>query len=511
MYSNCCRSRPACWSACCRASPAASSTFTPLRARPLPRTRGKPRSSSSTTALVKLVPQSMPASNGMVAPPNAGFEALVEFFQSKQGGADGADKLRIGADLHLASQYFLEGAHHTDIAGYAAGHGDLGLDVETARQRERAFGNGKMNATEDVFRRLALRQVGKNVGLDKDRTNGGDPDRILRLERERSDLVEADAHDLRRIREEASGAGGALVIHDEIDYLAARPDADGFGILPAHINHRPRARAEKGGALGMTGDLGHLGVAESDLVAAVPGADNEADVARVQGGLLAALVEGAFGRTLHVGAGIHQGARQYVHAPVVGHDDCLGLGGADIDSGCDSHVVLSLCADADRSRGLGVLQRLEESVDTGPGLGFPKVAGIFQVGLDVERGHAQLLGEVIAHVALAGGEQAAALHKVDHEAVGVPLLNVAAELFVALQKAPVGYVLLNHVHGHRFEGMVGVVTETEFPQPADGRIGGGHGTRLPLGEHIAEGAEIRIGGRAFHHQAEVFFLVNAVA
>jgi len=59
--------------------------------------------------------------------------------------------------------------------------------------------------------------------------------------------------------------------------------------------------------------------------------------------------------------------------------------------------------------------------------------------------------------------------------------------------------------------MVGVVTETEFPQPADGRIGGGHGASLPLGEHIAEGAEIRIGGRAFHHQAEVFFLVHAVA
>src|ERR1051326_537511 len=112
MYSMASRSAPAWMSARSSASVAASSTFTPLRARPRPTTRGSPPSSCAiTTAFVKLVPQSMPATNGMLASPNAEFETLVHLLQREKRRARGADELRVRADFHLLSQDFLECRH----------------------------------------------------------------------------------------------------------------------------------------------------------------------------------------------------------------------------------------------------------------------------------------------------------------------------------------------------------------------------------------------------------------
>ena len=78
--------------------------------------------------------------------------------------------------------------------------------------------------------------------------------------------------------EEASGAGGALVVHAEVEDLAGRVDADRLRVLPAHVEHGARAREHVDGAARVAADLGHLRVAEGHPVAAVAGADHEADL-----------------------------------------------------------------------------------------------------------------------------------------------------------------------------------------------------------------------------------------
>ena len=253
--------------------------------------------------------------------------------------------MRIGADLELAREHLLQRFHHADVAGDAAGEGDFRLQGRASRQRHGALGDGGVHPGEDVFALLAHGEIRQDVRLDKDRADGGDFHRVRAQQRHRSNLVQADPHHVGGVGEEASGAGGALVVHGKIQHLAVGADADGFGVLPAHVDHRAGRRTDKMRAAGVAGYLGHLGVAERDLVAAVPGADHKSHLARVHPRLLTAEVETVLGGLDHVGARIDDGAREDgAPAAVLLHEDRLGLGGTDINACGQSHEIPSPCA-----------------------------------------------------------------------------------------------------------------------------------------------------------------------
>ena len=127
-----------------------------------------------------------------------------------------------------------------------------------------------------------------------------------------------------------------------------------------------------------------------------------------------------------------------------------------------------------------------------------------------KRGNTELLGEVVAHVALSGGKQAAALHKVNDDAVRLPFLHVTMDLLIPLKIISVGHVVGQHVHGHGLKRPLRIMPEAELPQPAHGRIRGRHRARLPLGKHVAEGAKMRIRRRSFKDQPKLLLIVDAL-
>src|SRR3989337_757607 len=86
-----------------------------------------------------------------------------------------------------------------------------------------------------------------------------------------SDSAKTGQVGLRRPAREGARPGGALVVHAEVDDIAARADADGLGVLAAHVEHGSCLREDMDRASSVTGDFRHLGVAEGDAVAAVAG------------------------------------------------------------------------------------------------------------------------------------------------------------------------------------------------------------------------------------------------
>src|SRR5208337_447915 len=155
------RFRPASANAACSASTAATSTLTPLLVRPLPRMESwEAPSCAATTALVKPAPQSMPATRRMFRPPGGKFETLVHFFKCKHRRPDGAHELLIRAYLQFCPQDFLQRMYHAAVKGDASRQGDVRFDGDAARQRQGPLGNRQVHPAKNVFRLLALRQVG---------------------------------------------------------------------------------------------------------------------------------------------------------------------------------------------------------------------------------------------------------------------------------------------------------------------------------------------------------------
>src|SRR6185437_5634567 len=134
------------------AAAAAFSRCTPVLTIPCPNTRGaSPLPPLTMTALVRAVPMSIPAVCCMFRSPQAKFETLVQLFQGKQGGADGAGEVRLRADLQLAAEHFFQCAHHAGVAGHAAGHGDLRVKRDAPGQGNSALGNGLVHASQNVL------------------------------------------------------------------------------------------------------------------------------------------------------------------------------------------------------------------------------------------------------------------------------------------------------------------------------------------------------------------------
>src|SRR5581483_7300112 len=154
-------------------------------------------------------------------------------------------------------------------------------------------------------------------------------------------------------------------------------------------------------------------------------------------------------------------------------------------------------------RELAMLDAFEEGVNAVLELRLRVVARILQVRLDQQSGPALLTSEVLAHVALAGREEAAALDRVDDDPVRAPFFDVAADLLVALQEVAVAHVLLEHVLGDALQRVSGVMLEAKFPQATDRRIGGGHRHGAPAREQLAEVAQVGPRWRAFDDVADL--------
>ena len=80
-----------------------------------------------------------------------------------------------------------------------------------------------------------------------------------------------------------------------------------------------------------------------------------------------------------------------------------------------------------------MFQRFEKCVDAVFQLGFGKISRIFQIGFDQQSGYVEIFSEIFAHVALSRGEQSTALNRMNHQGIGMPLFDIAAQLLVTLE------------------------------------------------------------------------------
>ncbi len=169
----------------------------------------------------------------------------------------------------------------------------------------------------------------EHLGLGEHGAGGADLDRPSRRWSARgAELVERDVERAGGGAEEAAGARRALVVHAEVQDLAVGRDADGLGVLAAHVHHRAGAGEHVHGAAAVAADLGDLRVAEGDLVAAVAGADDVLDLLLLEVRAAQRRGERLLGGAGDVRAG--RGERARHDPPPLVHDHRLGLGGADV-------------------------------------------------------------------------------------------------------------------------------------------------------------------------------------
>src|SRR5579872_4192468 len=143
-----------------------------------------------------------------------------------------------------------------------------------------------MDAHEHVLDLLAARHPVDDFGLCEYGAGGRDLDRVLSVEGQRPQFAQRNVERKRARPEEPSGAGGTLIVHAKVEDLPLGTNPDGFSVLTADVEHRPRLREQVLTAPRVAADLRHLRVAERDSVPAIAGADHEIDLLTFRAGVL---------------------------------------------------------------------------------------------------------------------------------------------------------------------------------------------------------------------------------
>ena len=138
--------------------------------------------------------------------------------------------------------------------------------------------------------------------------------------------------------QEPSRAGGAFIVHAEIDDLTSFGNPDGLRILASHIHYGSRSWEHVHGATTVAADLGDLHVAKRHSVTTVPGPDYVLNFLFPKLAVPECLLERMLCSHHDVGARIGQPPADNLSRLI--DDDRLGLCGADVHARCVGHGYL---------------------------------------------------------------------------------------------------------------------------------------------------------------------------
>jgi hypothetical protein len=110
-----------------------------------------------------------------------------------------------------------------------------------------------------------------------------------------------------------------------------------------------------------------------------------------------------------------------------------------------------------------MFQRFKKRIDPILHLCLRKISRVLNIGFYEESGDTQIFGEILPHIALSCGKEAAALYRMDHKGIGGPFLYVPVDLVVALEEITIGEVPFQHVFCNRLQGPHWIMLETELP------------------------------------------------
>ena len=198
-----------------------------------------------------------------------------------------------------------------------------------------------MNSLENIRRCDATRHHVDDVGLGEHRADAGDLLRIVRLFRQRSDLVLGNAKITRDVFQELAGARRALAGHLVVQHLAALVEPDGAAVQGADIERSAAIRAQIDGAAGMSGHGVEMTRMKMQRLA-LAGRSTIRDVLALQTGLHQSVVVDLF-RELQ-GIALTHAVNPLDEACFTATFDVeerdLDRAGPDIDPRCDRHEIL---------------------------------------------------------------------------------------------------------------------------------------------------------------------------
>ncbi len=206
---------------------------------------------------------------------------------SNQGRAESACEERFPGNQNRATELGFQGFHQPDVFSSSAGDGHIRLDLQFAYQGKYAARDCLVDSSHKVRHGLSAGQLRGDLLFGEDRAHVADQRRPLRCQRDLSQFFKGNAEGFRNNFEETTRAGGAFVIHDEIDNFAVfYPYA--FAVLPPDVDHGAGGGKEAGQSLCMTGNFGNLPVGKWHIDSAVSGCDDvchiaECDARPIQG------------------------------------------------------------------------------------------------------------------------------------------------------------------------------------------------------------------------------------
>ena len=153
---------------------------------------------------------------------------------------------------------------------------------------------------------------------------------LVDLERPPPDVLDGHRQHVGDDLHAPAGPGRALVVHDEVQHLAALVAADDLAVLATHVEDGADAgAAHVVGAPGVAGDLGDGAVGEGHVDPAVAGAHRVGDVVEREADGLAAPLKARSGA---VGAGRAGAGGVEGEKLAVGQQDRLGTHRPDVDA-----------------------------------------------------------------------------------------------------------------------------------------------------------------------------------
>ena len=208
----------------------------------------------------------------------------------QQGHADGADHAVVRRHDDVPVQDLAEGGGHRVVVGGAALEVDGVADVAAAHQAvEVVVGDGVGQPGHQVLLVRAALQVRVDVALHEDGAALAQAHGRLGRQGQLGELADdLDAQLLRLLLQEGAGAGGAGLVHGEVDHHAVL-QADELAVLPADledgVGHAvDELAADEGGARLVGGDLVVDGVGADELADELAARAGGGDAQDVQAG-----------------------------------------------------------------------------------------------------------------------------------------------------------------------------------------------------------------------------------
>lgn len=181
--------------------------------------------------------------------------------------------------MELDAEDFFDLADDAAVFGDAAGHHVAFFAADASAEGAGLCGDGAIEAVDDVGGGAVFSDEADDFAFGENGAHAGDGDVFFPFQAESAHVVEGKLKGARHELKKTTGAGGAFVVHDEVDDVAVFVQTDDLAVLAADIDDGAHAWIEKISAFGVAGDLSDGLVAEFDSCASVASGDGGVDVA----------------------------------------------------------------------------------------------------------------------------------------------------------------------------------------------------------------------------------------